>query len=74
LTPREGEILELLAKGKTNSEIAGIFSLSPKTVSNSIYNALLKVQAGDRAKLELMALEAGLGQKRKLPKDSIEKV
>lgn len=62
LTPREREILDLLAKGKTNSEIAIILSLSPKTVSNNISNVLLKVQAADRAKLMLMALEAGLGQ------------
>jgi DNA-binding NarL/FixJ family response regulator len=66
LTSREREILDLLAQGKTNSEIASILSLSPKTVSNTISNVLLKVQAADRAKLMLMALEAGLGQDRKL--------
>jgi DNA-binding NarL/FixJ family response regulator len=65
LTPREGEILELLAQGKTNSEIASSLNLSPKTVSNHISNVLLKVQAADRAKLMLMALEAGMGQDRK---------
>jgi DNA-binding NarL/FixJ family response regulator len=64
LTPREGEILELLAQGKTNSEIASSLNLSPKTVSNHISNVLLKVQAADRAKLMLMALEAGMGQDR----------
>lgn len=63
LTEREREILELIAQGKTNVEIARILSLSPKTVSNNISNVLLKVQATDRAKLMLMALEAGLGQK-----------
>jgi DNA-binding NarL/FixJ family response regulator len=35
--------------------------LTPKTVSNNISNVLLKVQATDRAKLMLMALDAGLG-------------
>jgi len=34
----------------------------PKTVSNNISNVLMKVQATDRAKLMLMALEAGLGR------------
>ena len=56
LTPREREILELIAQGKTNAEIASELNLSPKTVSNNISNVLLKVQATDRAKLMLMAL------------------
>lgn len=63
LTAREREILELIAQGKTNSEIAEALSLSPKTVSNNISNVLVKVQATDRAKLMLMALEAGMGSK-----------
>src|SRR5512139_492666 len=62
LTSREREILELIAQGKTNAEIATFLSLSPKTVSNNISNVLLKVHATDRAKLMLMALEAGLGK------------
>lgn len=64
LTNREREILALIAQGKTNSEIASNLNLSPKTISNNITNVLLKVQATDRAKLMLMALEAGMGQKR----------
>ncbi len=63
LTAREQEILELIAQGKTNAEIAAALSLSAKTVSNYISNVLLKVHATDRAKLMLMALEAGLGAK-----------
>jgi DNA-binding NarL/FixJ family response regulator len=62
LTVREREILELVAHGKTNAEIATILNLSAKTVSNYISNVLLKVHATDRAKLMLMALEAGMGQ------------
>ena len=64
LTLREREILEWVAQGKTNSEIATLLSISPKTVSNNISNVLLKVHANDRAKLMLMALEAGLGQQK----------
>jgi DNA-binding NarL/FixJ family response regulator len=64
LTPREREILELIAQGKTNPEIADSLNLSPKTVSNNISNVLLKVQATDRAKLMLMALDAGMGKSR----------
>lgn len=67
LAPREREILELIARGKTNTEIAATLNLSPKTVSNYISNVLLKVQATDRAKLMLMALEAGMGQGDKAP-------
>ena len=66
LTKRERDILELLARGSTNTEIAGQLAMSPKTVSNHISNILLKVQATDRAKLMLMALEAGLGQENTL--------
>ncbi|UCC89606.1 MAG: response regulator transcription factor [Anaerolineales bacterium] len=62
LTSREREILELIAQGKTNAEIATFLNLSPKTASNYISNVLLKVHATDRATLMLMALEAGLGQ------------
>jgi DNA-binding NarL/FixJ family response regulator len=62
LTPREREILELIAQGKNNAEIAGLLNLSPKTVSNNISNVLLKVHATDRAKLMLMALDAGMGK------------
>lgn len=61
LTGREREILEWIARGKTNSEIADQLGLSPKTVSNNISNVLVKLQATDRAKLMLMALDAGMG-------------
>lgn len=62
LTAREREILELIARGESNTEIATILNLSAKTVSNYISNVLLKLHATDRAKLMSMALEAGLGQ------------
>lgn len=62
LTSREREILELIAQGKTNSEIASLLNLSPKTVSNNISSVLMKVHATDRAKLMLMALEVGIGK------------
>lgn len=67
LTSREREILELVAHGQTNAEIATLLNLSPKTVSNYISNVLLKVHATDRAKLMLMALEAGLGKPAREP-------
>jgi DNA-binding NarL/FixJ family response regulator len=62
LTPRERQILELIAQGHNNAEIAQTLNLSPKTISNNVSNVLLKVQATDRAKLMLMALEVGIGK------------
>src|SRR5258708_6252794 len=58
LTPREHEILELIARGYRNAEIAEQLVLSPKTVSNHVSNVLLKLQAADRTQLMLLALEA----------------
>lgn len=43
-------------------------NLSPKTVSNNISNVLMKVHAADRARLMLMALEAGMGKSDKMAK------
>lgn len=62
LTGRERSILELLAHGLSNAEIAERLGVSPKTVSNNVSNVLLKLQATDRARLMLMALEAGFGK------------
>jgi len=61
LTRREHEILDLLAQGYNNSEIAERLGLSPKTISNNISNVLAKLHIVDRAKLMLVALQAGLG-------------
>ena len=62
LTGRERAILELLAQGLTNLEIAERLGVSGKTVSNNVSNILSKLQAVDRARLMLIALEAGLGK------------
>ena len=70
LTPREHEILELIARGYRNAEIAEQLVLSPKTVSNHVSNVLLKLQAADRTQLMLLALEAGLGQQDKTPRSN----
>ncbi|MDQ6695641.1 MAG: response regulator transcription factor [Chloroflexota bacterium] len=64
LTARERQILDLIARGRSNTDIAQQLVLSPKTVSNNVSNVLAKVQAADRAELMLMALDAGLGQAR----------
>lgn len=63
LTNREQQIIELVADGLTNHEIAQKLSLSPKTISNNVSNALVKLQIVDRAKLILLAQELGIGRK-----------
>jgi DNA-binding NarL/FixJ family response regulator len=61
LTDRELEILGLMARGKSNAEIAEQLVLSPKTVSNHVSNIYSKLQVVDRARAILRAREAGLG-------------
>jgi DNA-binding NarL/FixJ family response regulator len=60
LTDREREILQLIARGQSNADIALEFSLSPKTVYNYVSNILNKLQVADRAQAIIRAREAGL--------------
>jgi DNA-binding NarL/FixJ family response regulator len=62
LTPRECEVLELLAQGLTNSAIAEKLVLSPKTVRNQVSNIFSKLQVATRSEAVIKAREAGLGQ------------
>jgi len=62
LTEREREILDLMAQGRSNPEIAARLALSPKTVSNHISNIFNKLQVADRARAIIRAREAGLGR------------
>lgn len=61
LTDREREVLDLIARGHRNPEIAEELIVSPKTVSNHISNIFSKLQVADRAQAILRAREAGLG-------------
>lgn len=61
LTTREREVLNLIARGHDNHEIAGELYLSPKTVRNHISNIFTKLQVADRAQAIIRAREAGLG-------------
>ena len=63
LTDREREILDLIAAGRNNQEIAGQLFLSLKTVRNYVSNILTKLQVSDRAQAIIRAREAGLGTK-----------
>lgn len=62
LTERETEILDLIATGRNNGQIAQALFLSPKTIRNNITSILSKLQATDRAEVIIRARDAGLGQ------------
>jgi DNA-binding NarL/FixJ family response regulator len=61
LTERELEILDLIAAGRNNAQIASALFLAPKTVRNNVSNILAKLQATDRAEAIIRARDAGLG-------------
>ena len=61
LTPRERDVLELVAAGMRNHAIADRLGLSEKTVRNHVSAVLLKLQVPDRTAAALRAREAGLG-------------
>ncbi len=63
LTEREREILQLIAQGHTNTDIARELSLSAKTVGNYVSNIYSKLQVADRAEAIIRARDAGLGQR-----------
>lgn len=60
LTPRELEVLELIAEGDKNREIAEKLVISSKTVRNHITNIFSKLQVADRTQAILKARDAGL--------------
>ncbi len=61
LTPRELEVLALVADGMSNESIARRLSLSGKTVRNHLSNIFVKLQVADRAEAIVRARRAGLG-------------
>jgi DNA-binding NarL/FixJ family response regulator len=61
LTDREREVLDLIAAGRTNAQIAAELFLSGKTVRNNVSTILSKLQAGDRANVIIRARDAGFG-------------
>ena len=62
LTAREAELLDLIARGLNNAEIAKRLYVSQKTVRNHVSNIFLKLQVADRAQAIVKAREAGLGR------------
>jgi len=60
LTPREREVLELLAVGCRNHEIARRLGMSEKTVRNHVSQVLTKLQVPDRTAAALRAQQSGI--------------
>lgn len=59
LTVREKEVLHLICAGYSNKEIAGLLALAEGTVKNHVSNLLLKLDARDRTRAALKALQQG---------------
>ena len=62
LSAREHEVLELIARGLDNAQIARELALSPKTVRNHINHIFSKLGVQSRAQAIVRAREAGLGR------------
>ena len=63
LTEREREVLEHVARGLSNSEIAEQLFVSQATVKTHVGRLLMKLQSRDRAQLVVAAYEAGVVQR-----------
>ena len=64
LTPREEEILKLLATGESNREIGNRLFISEQTVKNHVASIFRKLHVNDRTKAALLAVKLGLGDEK----------
>jgi pimeloyl-ACP methyl ester carboxylesterase/DNA-binding CsgD family transcriptional regulator len=62
LTPRERDLLDLIAKGRDNAQIAATLDLSDKTVRNHITHIFAKLDVENRAQAIVLARNAGFGK------------
>jgi len=60
LTPRETQVIRLLAMGLSNQEIADALDISVETVKEHVQNLLRKISLGDRTQAAVWALRHGL--------------
>ena len=62
LTPRERDLLELIAQGRDNAQVAATLGLSEKTVRNHITHIFAKLEVETRAQAIVLARNAGFGR------------
>ena len=60
VTPRELEILQLVAKGYSNKHIADVCNISEQTVKNHVSYLMMKLEATNRTHAVTVALRTGL--------------
>jgi DNA-binding NarL/FixJ family response regulator len=60
LTPREGDVLRLLAQGSSNREIGEALFISPRTVNFHVTNLLATLELDSRAAAAAFAVRHGL--------------
>ncbi len=60
LSPREVEVLQLLARGLDNNEIAAEMSISPRTAKNHVSSILAKLGLGNRIQAAVYAIKRGI--------------
>ena len=59
ITPRQAEVLKLVAKGFTNKEIARLLNISPESVKEHIANILIRLDASSRSEAVAIAMSEG---------------
>ena len=60
LTPRELDVLRLLAAGQSDRQIAAVLSISPRTAGNHVSNILTKLGVESRTAAAAFAVRRGL--------------
>ena len=60
LSKREAQVLEHLARGLTNKEIADRLAIAPKTVDNHVQHLYTKIGANSRTAAAMYAFEQGI--------------
>ena len=63
LTPRERDIVEWIARGSDNAQVAAQLALSEKTVRNHITSIFAKLEVENRSQAIVLARDAGFGKK-----------